>query len=259
MDKKHKDPYMLDLTEPLLAWYKQKVEKTPRRVYWIDIQLAQKKGLNFYQTRSNAIILYDTPPACSIPKAIMMESEEIKYEKVYMSPRPPPKISFQDNWMKELDSEVAGSSKDTQRIQPKSKTQLSRTGRPVGEQPFTQEIEKDVLFGREGTKNSTRSGRPVDGPKSIQSCVSMPVQIADKYEDEDQTRTERPLGGQESTKVEELDIDFRLPGLSHAVVTEAENIRVQELVKKIESHPHRETLQADLQQNNVYKPFSKSS
>ena len=32
-----------------------------------------------------------------------------------MSPRPPPKTSFKDNWMKELDSEVAGSSKDTQR------------------------------------------------------------------------------------------------------------------------------------------------
>ena len=164
--------------------------------------------------------------------------------------------------MKELDSEVAGSSKDTQRIQPKPKTQLSRTGRPVGEQQFTQEIGKDVLFGREGTKHSTRTGRPVDGPKSIQSCVSMPVELVDKYEDKDedvdadQTRTVRPEGGQESTQLEEIDIDFRIPGLSHAIVKEAENFRVQELVKKIESHPHREALQADLQQNNVYDPFS---
>ena len=44
--------------------------------------------------------------------------------------------------------------------------------------------------------------------------------------------------------------------LSHAVVKEAEKFRVQELVKKIESHPHREALQADLQKNNVYNPFS---
>ena len=50
-------------------------------------------------------------------------------------------------------------------------------------------------------------------------------------------------------KVEEHDIDFRVQGLSHAVVKEAEHFRVQELVKKIESHPHREALQADLQQN----------
>ena len=118
-------------------------------VYWVDIQLAQRKGLKFYQTRSNAVILYDTLPACCISKVVVMESGEILYEKVYVSPRPPPKISFKDNWMKELGSEVAGSSKDTQRIQPKPKTQSSRTVRPVGGQESTQEIEKDILFGHE--------------------------------------------------------------------------------------------------------------
>ena len=71
--------------------------------------------------------------------------------------------------------------------------------------------------------------------------------------EEDQTRTRRPL------KVEEHDIDFRVPGLSHAVVTEAEHLRVEELVKKIENHLHREARHADLQQNNVYNPFSKNS
>ena len=33
-----------------------------------------------------------------------------------------------------------------------------------------------------------------------------------KIEEEDQTKTVRPVGGQESTQVEELDIDFRVPG-----------------------------------------------
>ena len=129
--------------------------------------------------------------------------------------------------MKELDSEVAGSNKDSQRIQPKPKTQLSRRERPTGGQESTKEIEKGILFGHEDIKHSTR--------------------------------TERPVGGQESTKVEELDIDFRVAGLSRAVVKEAEHLRVQELVKKIESHPHREALQADLQQNTVYNPFSNNS
>ena len=40
---------------------------------------------------------------------------------------------------------------------------------------------------------------------------------------------------------------------------QAENFRVRELVKKIESHPHRRALQADLQQNNIYNPFSEES
>ena len=79
-------------------------------------QLAQRKGLKFYRTRCNAIILHDTFPAYCISIVVVMKSEEIKYQKVHVSPRPPPKISNKDNWMKELDSEVAGSSKDSQRI-----------------------------------------------------------------------------------------------------------------------------------------------
>ena len=130
MNKEHKDPYKIDLTAPRLAWYKQKTWKRHQdMVYWVDFQLAQRKGLKFYQTRSNAIILCGTLPAYCIPKVVVMESGEIKNEKVYVSPRPPPKISFKDNWMKEFDSEEAGSSKDSQRIQPKLKTLLSRTER----------------------------------------------------------------------------------------------------------------------------------
>ena len=120
-----------------------------------------------------------------------MESGEVIYHKVYVSPRPPPKISYKDNWMKELDSEVAGSIKETQRIQPKSKTQLSRTVRPVDERPFTQEIEKHVLVGREGTKNSTRTVRLVDGPKSIQSCVPVSVELVDKLRRQRRKRRRR--------------------------------------------------------------------
>ena len=61
------------------------------------------------------------------------------------------------------------------------------------------------------------------------------------------------------TQREEIDIDFRVSGLPHAVVKQAGNFRVRKLVKKIESHPHREALQADLQQNNVYNPLSDDS
>ena len=104
------------------------------------------------------------------------------------------------------------------------------------------------MFGHEDIKHSTSTGRPSSGLESTKSCVLIPIKI----EEEDQTKTVRPV------KVEEHDIDFRVPGLSHAVVKEAEHLRVQELVKKIESHPHREALQADLQQNNV-NPFSNNS
>ena len=169
-----------------------------------------------------------------------------------------------------MDSEIPGSSKDPQRIQTKSKTQLTRTVRPVSEQPsssFTQEIGKDVLFGREGTTNS-RMGRHVDGPPSSQCCVPVSVERvckdkdADENVDVDQTRTGRLVSGQPTglfTQLEEMDIDFRVSGLPHAVVKEAEIFRVMGLVKKIESHLHRVALQADLKQSNICNPFSNNS
>ena len=41
---------------------------------------------------------------------------------------------------------------------------------------------------------------------------------ADKNVDADQTRTVSPVGGQSFTQREDIDIDFRVSGLSHAVV-----------------------------------------
>ena len=186
----------------------------------------------------------------------MMKSGEIIYEKVY--------------WMKELDSEVAGRSEDSQQFQHPKK-QLSRTVTPASEQPpglLTQEIEKDVLFGREGTKNS-RTVRLVNASSVSQSCVPVSVEHVDKDKDADenvdadQTRTVRPVSGQPTglfTQLEEIDTDFRVSGLPHAVVKQAENFRVRELMKKIGSHPlHREALHAELQQNNVYNQFCDNS
>ena len=127
MIKNHKDPYEIDLTKPRLLWYTQKKWKRHQdTAYWVEKQLAQRKGLKFYQTRCNAIILYDTPPAYCISKVVVMASGEIMYEKVFVSPRPPPKISYKDNWMFDLNSDVAGSSKDTQRIQPKPNYPIRR-------------------------------------------------------------------------------------------------------------------------------------
>ena len=86
---------------------------------------------------------------------------------------------------------------------------------------------------------------------------------ADENVDADHVRTGRPVESEQSidlfTQREEIDIDFRVSGLPHAVVKQAENFRVRELAKKIESHPHRQALQADLQQNNAYNPFSDES
>ena len=108
-------------------------------MYWVDINLALKKGLNFYQTRSNAITLHETLPAYCIPKVVRMETGEVIYEKVFASPRPPPKISLKHDWMKEFGSEdaqrpegqVLQQFQSSQSNQPIPNPDHDRTGRPV--------------------------------------------------------------------------------------------------------------------------------
>ena len=57
----------------------------------------------------------------------------------------------------------------------------------------------------------------------------------------------------------EVNMDFRVPGLPHSVVKHAQSTSVRELIQKIESHPDRHALQQNLPQNKAYNPFSPES
>ena len=52
-----------------------------KTVGWVDINLAIQKGLTFYQTRSNTIILQETLPAFCIPKVVRLKTGEVLHEK----------------------------------------------------------------------------------------------------------------------------------------------------------------------------------
>ena len=108
MDKNHKDPKVIDLNVPRHAQYLHNAWKRHQDAKnWVDINLSIEKGLTFYQTGSNAIIPQETLPAYCIPKVVRMKTGEVLYEKVYMSPRPPPKISLKHEWKRESGSEHA--------------------------------------------------------------------------------------------------------------------------------------------------------
>ena len=105
-DKNQKDPGVIDLSVPRRAQFLHDEWKRHQdAVYWVDINLALKKGLKFYQTRSIAVTLNETLPAYFIPKVVRMETGEVIYEKVYASPRPRPKISLKHDWKSEWGSE----------------------------------------------------------------------------------------------------------------------------------------------------------
>ena len=148
---------------------------------------------------------------------------------------------------------MARSSNDIQRIELKPNTQLSSTRKPVTRISGTYQVWSRHSSSREtwwGHKIN-EYGKPVSGHKSTKRCVLLP-----RHVESDQTGTGKSVTVDQK---EEHEMDFRVPGLSHAVVKEAEHLRVQELVKRIETHPHRAALHADVQQNNVYSPFSKDS
>ena len=194
MHKNHQDLMELDLTKPSLASYKEKWKVHQETVYWVDIQLAQRKGLKFYQTRSNVAILYDTLPAYCISKAIVMKSGEIIYQILYVSPQPPPTISYKDNWACNLDSGVARNSKDIQRIELKPNTQSSSTGRLVtkrSEETLERtKFDHDTLNQEkhDNVTDPTSTVRYVCGDESTERCVLTP-----KHVERDQTSTGRPV------------------------------------------------------------------
>ena len=326
MDKNHKDPDTIDLNAPRHEQYMHKAWKKHQNTeYWVDINLGLKKGLKFYQTRSNAIILHETLPAYCIPKVVRMKTGEVMYEKVYASPRPPPKISLKHDWKKELgpevaqrpDGQVVQQSKSSQSNQPNPNPDHDRTVKPVvcrdashaqdgRKTSRSQEIETRS-FHEEAVKHD-RTGKPVVGrdashaqgaSQTRSSCDSKSFNVEDKTAHD---RTEQPVVGRdashaqgasqtrssgdsksfnvgdetihdrmgqpvvnrdashdpghEQTMLNEVNIDFRIRGLPHSVVKQAQNSRVRELVKKIENHPHRHSLQRNLQQNEAYNPFS---
>ena len=102
-DESHRDPERIDFSVPRRARYVHSAWKRHQdAVFWVDIDLGIKEGLVFYQTRSNAIILQGTLPAHYLSKVERLKTGEMLYERRYLSPRPPPKISLKHdhNWTK---------------------------------------------------------------------------------------------------------------------------------------------------------------
>ena len=83
------------------------------------VEKTSKKGFKFYQTRSNAIILYDTLPAYCIPEGYhdgnwkSYKRESVRHLFLLQ------KFPLETKWMKELGSEVARGGRDSQQTQPK--------------------------------------------------------------------------------------------------------------------------------------------
>ena len=115
-----------------------------------------------------------------------METGEVLYEKVFMSPRPPPKISLKHEWKREVGSEHAQRaeagqlSRTFQSNQPILNPVRERTGRPVithdvigvqDERKTSRSQEIDVNSFREEPSSSERTERLVTGKPVNETSV----------------------------------------------------------------------------------------
>ena len=187
--KDHKYLEHIHFSVPRRARYVHSAwKKHQDAVLWVDNNLAIKEGLTFYQTRSNAIILEGTLPAYCIPKVVRLKTGEVLFEKSYMSPRPPPKISLRHDHDWTRGNDELGSTVEQQPVgklvqqsfgevqhvkfskptQPKPKPICDRSGKPEntgdvfvvikGETSRSHEIDEKGLHEELGS--SDRSGKP---------------------------------------------------------------------------------------------------
>ena len=175
----------------------QCLEETSRPGIWVDMVLAIPKWLTFFQTRSNAIIHQGTLPAYCILKVERLKTGEVLFERPYLSPRPPPKISLRHNhdWTRgndELGSTVEQQPEGkvvrqsrgevqhatfSQLTQPIPKPICDRSGKPdstedvfvvEGETSRSHKIDDKGLHEELGS--SDRSGQPEITPSVIEAC-----------------------------------------------------------------------------------------
>ena len=88
-DDQNMEEIRCNLDKPRLAPYKNTWTPLQNTVHWCNLKLAQKRGLQFYQTRSHAIVLYNTLSTVCIEKAVCMKTQEELYHKICLTPRLP--------------------------------------------------------------------------------------------------------------------------------------------------------------------------
>ena len=252
-NESHRDPEYTDFSVPRLARYMHKAWKRHQdAVFWVDINLGIKEGLVFHQIRSNAIVLQGTLPDHCIVILERLKTGEKLYERQYLSPRPPPKISLKHdlNWTKGNDQSgstvehqpvgklvpqslgetlQAGSSKPTQSPKPIE----DRTVKPV-----TQEI---IGKSQGELSSSDRTGKPVkDEDKRVMKDHDRTGKLVEGSSHKVQefgSLEHRDDADKFNLAIDDENIDFNISGVPNAMVKRSHDINVHNLIQQIENHP----------------------
>ena len=111
------------------------------------------------------------------------------------------------------------------------------------------------MINKKNEKSNTKTKKTIKLITLKITLLDQQKQQEVKYEDggPDQGSTGKP------SAIDSGILDVRIQGLPHSEVEQVEEGRVRQVVDKIEAYPHKEDLQADLRQDNVYNSFSENS
>ena len=270
-DEDHRDPENIDYSVPRHARYVQNTWKRHQDTgFWIDIDLGIiKEGLKFYQTRSNAIILQGALPANCIVRAERLKSGEKLYERQYLSPRPPPKISLRHDldWNKGQDQ---GSTVEHRPVGNSFNSHLEKQfnlvlpSQPNHLNPLkivrTQEI---VGVLQEELSSSDRPGKPAT---EEEQHVRNHDKSGKPDGEEKQHTVQEDCHLKSRDKVDKFDlatddgyIDFNISGIPEEAVKRSENFNILQLIRRITRHPQQEAVQNDLDKQQSFNAFSDES
>ena len=209
-----------------------------------------------------------------------LKSGEVLYERRYLSPRPPPKISLKHdhNWTKGNDQSCstvehqpvgklvqqsfgeaprAESSKPTQskpnpichRTEKLVEQENTSCSREIVGKCLQEELDSSDRTGNRVMRVHDRTGKPVESRTHT-------VQEVGSLEHRD---TASSNANKFNLAIDEENIDFNISGVPNAMVKRSHGINVHNLIQQIENHPLRKALQSDLQQHREFNPFSKES
>ena len=139
---------------------------------------------------------------------------------------------------------------------------LLKVNRPVP----TRSMKKGL---REELGSSDRSGKPDnlsentrveqahDGTAQLVEPSSSSTHIVKKQFVPEENRDIASFNANDefNRAIDEENINFNIPGVPNSTVKRSHGVNVQNLIQKIENHPHRHALQSDLRQRRQFKSF----
>ena len=179
------------------------------------------------------------------------------YERQYLSPRPPPKISLKHdhNWTKGNDQ--SGSTVEHQPVEKLVQQSLGEALQAGSSKP-TQSKRNPI---------GDRTGKPVKCEDirvmNVHDRTGKPVEASSHKLQEVGSLEHRDTTWSNANKfnlaIDEKNIDFNISGVPNAMVKRSHSINVHNLIQQIENHLQRQALQSDLQQHQAFNPFSEES